>query len=463
MEHIDLLISAAWVLPIEPHAQVLTEHAVAVTQGRIQAVLPSAQALQRFAPARHVERPGHVLLPGLVNAYTSAATSLLRGAAPAHSLPQWLAHMERLQQRWIDAEFVRDGTELALAEMVMSGTTCCANVHSYPEIAAQCVAQARMRACIGLPVFAAANAWADSPGEALHRGLDLHDEYRADPMISTAFAPEPDLEDAMLMRLQTIANELELPLVVSQAHASALSLQRLDRLGMLTPLLTLAQLPHVPSTDLELAGAAGINVAHCPHANLELRMGVCNVTELLGCGINVALGSAAPAASHSLDLWAEMRTAALLANGLAPAQAPALTAHDWLQIATLNGARALGLDNDIGSLRPGKWADLCCVDLQHLASQPVYDPAAQLLYALGRDQVSDVWVAGRALLERGRLTQLDGDELRLRAARWRERIAGPGSSTSSRHASSQLRPAQSELGQSEPGQSEPAQPDPAQP
>jgi 5-methylthioadenosine/S-adenosylhomocysteine deaminase len=423
MEHVDLLISAAWVLPVEPHAQVLAEHAVAIAQGRIQAILPTAQALQRLQPALHIERPGHVLLPGLVNAHTAAATSLLRGAVEAHALPHWLARMQRLQQRWIDAEFVRDGTELALADMVRGGTTCCADVHPYPEIVAQCVAQARMRACIGLPVHASSSAWADSPDEALDRGLRLRDEYRADPMISTALAPQGTLEDAMLARLQRIADELELTLVVSMAQDTPLTLQRLERLGMLTPLLLLAQPSQLSAAELELAGQAGISVAHCPHANLKLRMGVCAVTELLGSGVNVALGSGAPAASHSLDLFAEMRTAALLANGLASPQAPALTPHDWLQIATLNGARALGLDNDIGSLRPGKWADLCCVDLQHVASQPVYDPAAHLLYALGRDQVSDVWVAGRALLEQGRLTQLDSDDLRTRARRWRERIA----------------------------------------
>jgi 5-methylthioadenosine/S-adenosylhomocysteine deaminase len=423
MEHVDLLISAAWVLPVEPHAQVLAEHAVAIAQGRIRAVLPTTQALQRFQPARHIERPGHVLLPGLVNAHTSAATSLLRGAAQADSLPHWLARVERLQRRWIDAEFVRDGTDLALADMVMSGTTCLADVHLYPEIVAQCIAQARMRACIGLPVYASANAWADSPDEALDRGLRLRDEYRADPMISTALAPQGALEDPMLARLQRIADELELTLVVSMAQDSTLSLQRLERLGMLTPLLMLAQLPQLSGSELELAGQAGISVAHCSHFNLKLRMGVCGVTELLGSGVNVALGSGAPAASYNLDLFAEMRTAALLANGLAPPQAPALTPHDWLKIATLNGARALGLDDDIGSLRPGKWADVCCVDLQRVASQPVYDPAAQLLYALSRDQVSDVWVAGRALLQQGRLTHLDRDELHARAGRWRERIA----------------------------------------
>ena len=425
MEHVDLLISAGWVLPVEPHGQVLEQHSVAIAQGRIVTVLPTAQALQRFGPECHIERPGHVLLPGLVNAHTSAAMSLLRGAAEASSLASWVAQIERLQHRWIDAEYVRDGTELALADMLTSGTTCCGDVHLYPEVVAQCVSQARMRACIGLPVHQHANAWAGSVDESLDQGLRLRDEYRADPLITTALAPCGPLSDATLARLQRIADELELPVVISMHEAGTehYGLQRLERLGMLTPLLLAAQLPELTGAALELASQAGITVAHCPQSNLKLRMGVCSVTELLASGVNVALGSGVPAANNDLDLFDELRTAALLANGLSRPSAPPLSPHDWLKIATLNGARALGLDAEIGSLRAGKWADLCCVNLQRVHSQPVYDAAAQLLYAMCRDQVSDVWVAGRALLLDGRLTQFDSGDLMARAQRWRARIA----------------------------------------
>jgi 5-methylthioadenosine/S-adenosylhomocysteine deaminase len=424
MEHVDLLISAAWVLPIEPHGEVLERHSVAVAQGRIRAVLPTTQALQRFVPERLVERPGHVLLPGLVNAHTSAAMSLLRGAAESSSLAGWLGQTERLQHRWIDAEYVRDGTELALADMLTSGTTCCGDVHLYPEIVAHSVAQARMRACIGLPVHHTPNAWAGSVDESLDKGLRLRDEYRADPLITTALAPRGPLSDAALARLQRIADELELPVVISllEAGSAHYELRRLEQLGMLTPLLVAAQLPALTSADLELASLAGISIAHCPQSSLKLRVGTCSVSELLANGVNVALGTGMPAANNDLDLFDELRTAALL-SGLSPPPAPELSPHDWLKIATLNGARALGLDAEIGSLLVGKWADLCCVDLQRVHSQPVYDPAAQLLYAMCRDQVSDVWVAGRSLLLDGRPTQFDSGELMQRAQRWRERIA----------------------------------------
>jgi 5-methylthioadenosine/S-adenosylhomocysteine deaminase len=426
MEHLDLLISATWVLPIEPHAQVLAEHAVAITQGRILAVLPTAEALLRFAPAQHVERPGHVLLPGLVNVHTSAATSLLRGAGLGSGLAGEAARIERLERRWIDAEYVRDGTELALADMLGSGTTCFADVHPYPEVVAQCVSQARMRACIGLPVDEIATAWAASADEALDKGLRLRDEYRADPLISTSLAPRGALRDAMLARLQRIADELELPVVISLAEAVGFSLQRLERLGMLTPLLIAAHLTELAEEELELASERGISIAHCVQAHLGLRMGLCPVAELLANGMNVAIGSGPPAVGSSLDLFAQLRMAALLANGLAGPATAQLSAHDWLKMATLNGARALGLEHEIGSLQAGKWADLCCVDLRRVHSQPLYDPATQLLLASSRDQVSDVWVAGRALLSQGRLTGLDDADLQARAQRWCQRIGSAG-------------------------------------
>ena len=424
MEHVELLISAGWVLPVEPHGQVLEQHSVVIAQGRIRALLPTAEALARYAPQLHVERPGHVLLPGLVNVHTSAAMSLLRGAAAASSLPRWSAQVERLQQRWIDAEFVRDGTELALADMLTSGTTCFADVHLYPEIVAQSVAQARMRACIGLPVHEAGNAWAGSADEALDKGLRLRDEYRSDPLLTTAFAPRGALSDGTLARVQRMADELESSVVVAlqEAGNAELGLARLERFGLLTPLLVAAHLPALSGAELEIAGQAGIHLAHCPQSSLELRMGVTVMSELLASGANVALGSGVPAAGN-FGLLAELRSAALLANGFAPSNAPALNPHDWLKIATLNGARALGLDADVGSLLPGKWADLCCVDLQRVHSQPVYDPAAQLLHASSREQVRDVWVAGRALVFDGRLTEMDSADLLVRARRWALRIA----------------------------------------
>jgi 5-methylthioadenosine/S-adenosylhomocysteine deaminase len=453
MQLIDTLIAARWVIPIEPAGQVLEDHAVALHQGRIVAVLPEKQARERFSAERIVERRSHVLLPGLVNTHTHAAMSLLRGAAGSPSIDHGLHRpVWSLDDRWLDAEYVRDGAELAIADMLTSGTTCFADMHLFPEATAQAVTSSRIRACIGLPVLDQPTAWAESANEYLDKGLKLHDEYRADPLITTMLAPYSAwaVGDNTLARVRRLADELELPVTmrINEAHleftaSGERQLARLERLGLLSPLLLAVHMVHVDASDMERAAAGGISIAHCPQSNLRLGHGVCPVPALRTHGIALTLGTDGTAGNDTLDLFAELRTAALLASGIRPCiedsptedrpadsepdDAPAMNASDWLQIATLNGARALGLGDSIGSLVPGKWADLCCIDLARPQTQPLNDLAGQIVHAVSRDQVSDVWVAGRELLTRGELTTINLDDVLRRARLWKQRIgAQPG-------------------------------------
>lgn len=433
MQHIDTLITARWVIPIEPAGCVLDDHAVAIHQGRIVAIVPATQALEQFSAQERIDRPAHVLLPGFINAHTHAAMTLLRGAAESASFDHWLKQqIWPLEQRWIDAEYVRDGAELAIADMLTSGTTCFADMHLFPEVVAQTASAAKIRASIGLPVIDAPTVWAESANEYLEKGLRLHDEYRDDPLITTALSPYAPwaVGDDSLIRVRRAADELDLPMTMhineTRAEADAggeRALARLERLGLLSPLLTAVHMVHLDASDLDRAARGGISVAHCPQSNLKLGNGACSVPALRQHGINVALGTDGAASNNDLCMLDEMRSAALLASGLFPG-APQITAHEWLQAATLNGARALGLGEHAGSLVAGKWADMCCIDLGRPHTQPVYDPAAQIVYAASRDQVSDVWVAGRALVRESRLTRLDIDDVLRRAQRWRDRIAG---------------------------------------
>jgi 5-methylthioadenosine/S-adenosylhomocysteine deaminase len=373
------------------------------------------------------------VLPGFVNAHTHAAMALLRGAAESASLDLWLKReIWPLERRWIDAEYVRDGTLLAIADMLTSGTTCFGDMHLFPEVAAQTASEARIRACIGLPVTDAATVWAGSAGEYLDKGLALHDEYRDDPLITTALAPYSPwaLTDEALIRIRRNADELDIPMTMhvnetrGEVEAGGeRAIARLERLGMLSPLLAAAHMVHLEQDDLERVVRGGVSVVHCPQSNLKLGAGVCDAARLAARGVNVALGTDGAASNNDLSMLDEMRTAALLARGVHP-HSPPLTAHAWLQAATLNGARALGLSEVIGSLTEGKWADLCCIDLRRPHTQPVYDAAAQIVFAASRDQVSDVWVAGRALVRDGQLTHLDLDDVLDRASAWRERISG---------------------------------------
>lgn len=441
MEHVDTLITARWVIPIEPNGCVLEDHAVAIKQGRIVAIEPVKQAVARFSADERLDRPTHVLLPGLVNAHTHAATTLLRGAAESASFDIWLKQqLQPLEQRWVDAEYVRDGTELAIADMLTSGTTCFADMHLFSEVVAQTASAAKIRACVGLPVMDAATVWAGGADEYLEKGLQLHDEYRDDPLITTALAPYASwaVNDETLLRVRRAADELDLPMTmhINETRADAVThgertLARLERLGLLSPLLSAVHMVHVDDSDLDRAARGGISVTHCPQSNLKLGNGVCPVPAIRSRGINIALGTDGAVSNNDLSLLDEMRTAALLASGLMSSSATTVSgagitspgAHDWLRMATLNGAQALGISDAIGSLVPGKWADLCCIDLARAHTQPVYDPAAQLVYAVSRDQVTDVWVAGRRLVAAGRLTRMDVDDILRRAQSWQQRIA----------------------------------------
>ena len=434
MEHVDTLISARWVIPIEPYGAVLEHHAIAIRDGRIVALLPDAVAQLRFSAARVIARPTHVLLPGFVNTHTHAAMTLLRGAAESASFDHWLKQQVLpLEQRWLDPEYVRDGTELAIADMLTSGTTCFVDMHLYPEVVAQTAADTKMRACVASPVLDFATAWAGTADEYLEKGLRLHDDYRDDPLIGTLLAPYAPWAvcDGTLQRVQRLADELDMPMTMHVNEARTdndgpeRAIARLERLGLLSPLLTAVHMVHLDDDDLDRAANAGINIAHCPQSNLKLGNGVSPIRALRARGLNVTLGTDGAASNNDLSMLDELRTAALLASGLgSDAQGAALNAHDWLQIATLNGARALGQSEAFGSIVPNKWADLCCIDLQRPHTQPVHDPASQVIYAASRDQVSDVWVAGRALVADGMLTQLDLADVLRRAHLWHERISG---------------------------------------
>ncbi len=437
MDHADTLIAARWIVPIEPKGVVLEHHAIAIRDGRIVAIEPHERALQHFTAARLVSRPTHVVLPGFVNAHTHGAMTLLRGAAESGRFDHWLKQQVwPLEQRWLDAEYVRDGTELAIADMITSGTTCFADMHLYPEVVAQTAADAKIRACIASPIVDFATAWAGTTDEHIEKGLRLHDEYRNDPLITTMLAPYAPwaVSDATLSRVQRLADELESPVAMHVNESASdnepgaeRALERLDRLGLLSPLLTAIHMVHVTDDDLERAARSGINIVHCPQSNLKLGNGIARVSAFRKHGLNVALGTDGAASNNDLSMLDELRTAALLATGTPRDAGTVMNAHDWLEIATLNGARALCLGDQIGSLVPGKWADLCCIDLRRPHTQPVHDVAAQLIYAASRDQVTDAWVAGRALLDEGTLTQIDSADVVRRAQLWQTRISGSNS------------------------------------
>ena len=444
MQHCDTLILAGWCVPVEPHDLVLTEHAVAVNDGRIIEILPAADARRRYEPGVLVERPGHVLIPGLVNAHTHAAMTLFRGIADDMPLERWLREgIWPVETRWVSAEMVRDGTRLAIAEMLRSGCTCFSDQYFYPEIVAETAVDMQMRAMVGVPVIEFATPWAHDAADCMRKGADqVHDRYADHALITSCFAPHSTgtVSDASFNELRVLADQLDSRVQIHlhetvQEITDAMDetgkrpLDRLNELGLVNSSLLAVHAVHLTEDEMRQFADSGVSVAHCPRSNLKLASGIAEVAALQNAGVNVALGTDGAASNNVLDMLGEMRTAALLAKVRAN-DAAALPAADALRMATLNGAIALGLADSIGSIEPGKWADLTCIDLGPINSQPVYDPVSQIVYTAQVNQVRDVWVAGRRQVEDGNFTRIKESELLRRAAEWQQRLQnGPGKQT----------------------------------
>jgi len=432
----DLLIEAGWVVPVEPHGAVLADHAVAVADGRILALLPAAEARARFAARETVRRPDAVLIPGFVNAHTHNPMTLLRGIADDMPLMQWLQqHIWPVEAAVIGPEFVADGVALAIAEMLRGGTTCCNENYFFPDVQAEVYRRHGFRARVGLPVIDFPTAWAKTADEYFERAAEVHDRWRDDPLIGTAFAPHAPytVSDANFERIRMLADQLDVP-VHCHVHETAdevresqdkhgqRPLARLDRLGVVNDRLVAVHMTQLTDAEIALCAERGVTVVHCPESNLKLASGFCPAAALQRAGVTLAIGTDGCASNNDLDMVGETRTAALLAKAVA-GDASALDAASALRAATLGGARAVGWEDRIGSIEPGKQADLVCIDLSALETQPVHHVLSQLVYAAGRQHVSDVWIAGRAKLRAGALVDMEADALLARARQWRERIA----------------------------------------
>jgi len=431
---LDLLLVPTWLVPVEPAGVVLEGHALGLRDGLIAWLGPRERAP---AALQVRELPDCLLCPGLINAHGHAAMSLFRGLADDLPLMTWLReHIWPAEGRWVDPGFVRDGTDLAIAEQLKGGITCFADMYFYPREACEQVEQSGIRAQVAVPLLDFPIPGAATADDALHQAIELFGELRHHPRITVALGPHAPytVGDETLEKIRVIADQLDAPLhmhihetasEVEQAVAEhgERPLARLARLGLLGPSLQAVHMTQISDDDLALLVESNTSVIHCPESNLKLASGFCPVERLWQAGVNVAIGTDGAASNNDLDLLGETRTAALLAKAVA-GSASALDAHRALRMATLNGARALGLDTQIGSLELGKAADLVAFDLSGLAQQPVHDPVSQLIYATSRDCARHVWVAGEQLLEERRLTRMDEAALTAMARTWGARIAG---------------------------------------
>ena len=432
---LDLLLLPTWLVPVEPAGVVLKDHGVGIRDGRIVFIGPRAQALKLVATQTR-ELPDMLLSPGLINAHGHAAMTLFRGMADDLPLMTWLEqHIWPAEAKWVDEDFVRDGTNLAIAEQIKGGITCFSDMYFYPKVASECVHNSGIRAQIAIPILDFPIPGASNADESLRQAVEMFADLKFHPRIKIAFGPHAPytVGDENLEKIRVIADELDAAIHM-HVHETAFEVHqaveqnaerpvaRLARLGLLGPRFQAVHMTQISDDDLAMLVESNSSVIHCPESNLKLASGFCPVERLWQAGVNVAVGTDGAASNNDLDLLGETRTAALLAKAVA-GSATALDAHRALRMATLNGARALGIESDTGSIEIGKAADMVAFDLSGLAQQPVYDPVSQLIYATGRDCVKHLWVGGKQLLDDRRLTRLDEQQLSATARAWGERIS----------------------------------------
>jgi 5-methylthioadenosine/S-adenosylhomocysteine deaminase len=435
MEKIDLLISAKWVIPVEPAGAVLESHSVAVVDGRIVAILPTDAAASRFHATETHDLPNHALIPGLINLHTHAAMSLMRGLADDLPLMAWLSkHIWPAEAKHASPEFVRDGTRLACMEMLAGGITCFNDMYFYPEAAAQAALDCGMRAAIGIITIDFPTAYASDSDDYLAKGLAARDRYQDRPLLSFCMAPHAPytVSDRAFERVVTIAEELDLPIHLhlhetrdeiegSLNQYGRRPLERMNSLGVLGPRLIAVHAVHLEEHEIELFARHGASVAHCPSSNLKLASGFAPIHQLHRAGVNIGLGTDSAASNNRLDLFQEMRLAALLSKGTS-GNAEAMPAAAALRAATLGGARALGLEKSLGSIETGKSADLCAVSFDGPGLTPCFDPVSHLVYAAGRENVSHVWIDGKLQIAYGKFTAPPFGDVDKMAGLWQDKL-----------------------------------------
>ena len=430
----DILIHPGWIVPVLPRGAVLENYSIAITGDRISALLPRSET-GAISARRVLELPGHALMPGMINSHGHAAMSLLRGFADDLPLMPWLErHIWPAEAAHVSAGFVRDGVELAIAEMIRSGTTTFSDMYFFPDACAETAQRLGMRCQITFPILDFATVWARDADEYISKGLALRDAIKHSELVTVGFGPHATytVSEPNLVKVATLAAELDVAVQIHlhETRGEVLlaveqngerPLDSLHRLGLLGPRTQCVHMTDLGDQDIALLAATGAHVVHCPQSNMKLASGSCPVSKLLARGVNVALGSDSAASNNDLNLFGEMQSAALLAK-LHDGDAAALPAFEALALATINGARALGLEDRIGSLETGKLADLIAVDLSQPETQPLYHPLSQLVYACNGSQVTHSWIGGVPVMEQRQLTQIDLGALAARTGAWRDRI-----------------------------------------
>lgn len=435
MELVDHIIHAKWLITSEEDNKILEDHALISHKGKIKNILPSKQASERYHANAVEHYTSHAIMPGFINAHTHISMNYLRGLADDLALMNWLNnHIWPAEKKWVSHEFVRDASLFAMAEMIRSGTTCFNDMYFFLQATAEAVDISGMRGAIGITVMEFPNAWAANVDEYFSKGLDFYEQYKQHERVMVTMAPHAiyTSKDETLIKVRELAEKYDLKINMhiqetadevnqSVAATGKRPIRRLQEMGFITPRLIAVHMTQINDEDLEIIQTGKPNIVYCPQSNMKLASGICPVEKLRALGLNVALGTDGAASNNDLNMFDEMRTGSFLAK-LSTQNPEALTADATLKMATLNGAKALGIDHLTGSLTIGKASDFIAINLEKIETLPIYHPISQIVYAASREQVTDVWVAGKQLMKNRQLTTLDEKELIAKAKQWGKKI-----------------------------------------
>lgn len=435
MQSVDHIVHAQWIITCEEKNQILNQHALVIHEGIIQAILPSKDVKNHYQATVTHDYSSHAIIPGLINSHTHLGMSYLRGIADDLALMNWLNHyIWPAEKKFVSASFVYDGTSLGIAELIRSGTTCFNEMYFFMNDTARATEKAGIRGLIGMTVINFPTNWAKNFDEEIHKGIEFLETFKNHPLIGMTVAPHAiyTVPEEPLLRIKEIAEDYHLKINMhvnetadeikqSLAKTGLTPLKRLERVGLISERLIAIHMTQVDEEDFEILKNGKPNIVHCPLSNMKLASGTCPVSKLQALGLNVALGTDSSASNNDLNMISEMRFAAMLAKHM-DQDPESLSAEKILKMATINGAKALGIDHITGSLKQGKSADFAAINLDELESLPLYHPLSQIIYAVSRYQVEHVWVAGKQLMKNRELLTLDEKELKAKANEWGKKI-----------------------------------------
>lgn len=429
------IITPKWILPIDDARQCLENHSIVIKDHVISDILPTEEALKQHPNIDQLILSDHAIMPGFVNTHGHAAMTLFRGMADDLPLMTWLNdHIWPAEAKFVTPEFVYDGTKIAIGEMLLSGTTTFSDNYFFPEQCAKAVLETGIRAQINAPIIDFPTPWSKDGMDAINKTKPLFEQYKNNDFVYMAWGPHAPytVSDETLTAIKEIAlpNNHPIQMHVHETQGEVdesikkigLSpIERIQKLGLLNEQFQAVHMTALSKNDKQIIKETGTHVMHCPQSNLKLASGMCEVGSLQSLGVNVALGTDGAASNNDLDMLDEMRTAAMLAKAVAK-DPQALPAKEALAMATINGAKALGIENKLGSLEKGKFADMIAINLNHISCQPIFDVHAQIAYAATRSQISHVWVHGKPLVTDHKLNELSHSQLITTAQKWQQKI-----------------------------------------